>query len=288
MEHVELSPVDLARSGTEQGNNGTGPGARRKPRRRGIRIFLTVLILGVLYAYAVIWARWGQFNPRLGSSARAAAGIPINPTQHPWYFPILLIHVIAATIALGTCVIQAAPWVRRRYPRLHRVSGRFYIFAGVYPAAIFGLVVEVFWPFSVATAFQQAALAVLWPFVTTVGYVLKRQGRIADHRRWMMRSFALTTSVMVETALTGSIAHIFNTVRYTELGGSKYIFAQVSSATDNWLGMLIAILIVEFWLERERLRSTSPRRRLSIAAREATAEKVTGNGSASQIARQQP
>lgn len=277
MEQVELSSAGLAQPGGGERNGRTGRAAR--PRRAsGIAVGVFAALVAV--AFVMIWSRWGHFNPRLGSSARAAAGIPINPVKHPWYFPILLLHVIGATVALATVVLQVWPWLRRRHPQVHRSVGRVYIFAGVYPATISGLVVEAFWPFSLATGIQQAFLAVLWLYVTTYGFVLARRGQTADHRRWMLRSFALTASPMVETVIGPPIDMILRMGLHTELAGSKYIFMQVSSATDNWMGVLLAILAVEWWFERERLRR-SARRRPSVRPRESTADVVPSTASGS-------
>jgi uncharacterized membrane protein YozB (DUF420 family) len=281
MEDIDLSPVDLTRPGGVEPDDHTGLAAPHRRRGRASGIAVGVLAVLVLAAFGDIWQRWGQFNPRLGSSARAAAGIPINPVEHPWYFPILLLHVMGATVALATCVLQVWPGLRRRHPRVHRNVGRVYVFAGVYPATFFGLAVEMFWPFSAATAVQQVFLALLWLFVTTYGWMLVRRGRIVDHRRWMLRSFALTTSVMVETAIEIPIDLLFRTVLHTELAGSKYIFMQVSSATDNWLGMVLAILAVEWWFERERLRRRSATRRPAAEPFESTADAAASTVSAS-------
>lgn len=270
MQHTEHSPVAVTQPGGKERNG--RPGFRARTWRRGA--FGLGVVAGFAGAALVgVWQRWGQFNPRLGSSARAAAGIPIVPTQHPWYFPMLLLHVIGATIALVACVVQVWPWLRRTHPRVHRYVGRVYVFAGVFPATIFGIVVEVFWPFSAVTAFQQVLLAVLWIFVTTYGFMLARRGRFDDHRRWMLRSFALTTSVLVETAFSAAVDMLFLRVVHTQLAGSKYIFTQVTSATDNWLGMVIAILAVEWWFERERLRHSARRQPLA-GPQESTADGV--------------
>ncbi len=40
-------------------------------------------------------------------------------------------------------------------------------------------------------------LAPLWLTVTAIGVVQIRQRRVADHRRWMIRSFALTMSIVI-------------------------------------------------------------------------------------------
>jgi uncharacterized membrane protein len=275
MENVELPPVVLPPSPrADSDDQERSARLRRRQRLRNIAvIFLTVI---VLYALVSVWSRWGQFNPKLGSSARAAAGIPINPKQHPWYFPMLLMHVITASLTLPTCVLQLWPWLRREHPRIHRIVGRVYIFGGVWPATVFGLIVEAFWPFSIETAFQQVFLALLWTAVTTYGFVLIRRGEYARHRRYMIRSFALTFSVMVETALGYPVSWIMAIGYHSELGGNKYIFQQASASTDNWLGMVVTIIAVEWWLERDQLRRAARRQVLQPRAAGRAMESAAG------------
>ncbi len=40
-------------------------------------------------------------------------------------------------------------------------------------------------------------LALMWLPITIAGYRMARQRRFAEHREWMIRSFALTTSIVV-------------------------------------------------------------------------------------------
>jgi uncharacterized membrane protein YozB (DUF420 family) len=42
------------------------------------------------------------------------------------------------------------------------------------------------------TTFGFGTLAVLWIGTTAMGWRMARAGRFADHRRWMIRSFAVT------------------------------------------------------------------------------------------------
>ena len=110
-----------------------------------------------------------------------------NLMARPW----LYVHAGLAATALLTGPWQFLPRLRARAPLVHRWLGRIYIFcctvggtgglllasgttAGPIARAGFGL------------------LAVVWLVVNLQGLRLAMTGRYAQHRRWMIRSFALT------------------------------------------------------------------------------------------------
>jgi len=100
-------------------------------------------------------------------------------------------HVFASPIALVTSLTQFLPRLRARHPGLHRWTGRIYATAILF-GGLSGLMLA--WTAQdrpvAATGF--AVLAVLWLSTTARGVLLARSGQVAAHRRWMIRSFALT------------------------------------------------------------------------------------------------
>lgn len=253
MPQVELSSIDSAPSGGEDRADPTVPAAR--PRRRGRAVGIALVLLAVAVAATVlpVWARYLAFGPALSR---------LSPAEHPWYFPVLMLHVISASVAYTTCVLQVWPWLRRRHPRVHRSVGRVYIFAGVYPAGCTVLLMTVVWPFSAVTSFGHILVSLLWLSVTTYGFVLARRRWSADHRRWMLRSFALTASVLANQLVSIPVEMLLRTQLHTRLAGSEDVLTQVSRATENWLGFVLAFIAVEWWLEREQLRRSARRRQL--------------------------
>ncbi|SBT65680.1 Uncharacterized membrane protein [Micromonospora sediminicola] len=205
-----------------------------------------------------IWARFYAFNPHIGR---------LSPAEHPWYFPTLMVHVAACTLAILTGVLQVWPGLRVRYPRLHVRSGRIYVFAGILPAAGSVLVISAYWPYSPFTVSSDILSSLLWLAFTGYGLVLARQGRIDDHRRWMLRSFALTASNVLNQFLGIPLGWIFKPQLNTTFGGNEELLMQVWTGVDVWLGWVLALLAVEWYLEREQLRR-SARRRAAMKRRE--------------------
>jgi uncharacterized membrane protein len=134
----------------------------------------SVLIALVSYRYLV---------PAIPAPPQLAA----NPMAHPW----LWIHAGLAATALITGPWQFLPRLRARWPKVHRWTGRIYIFACV-AGGFSGLLLA---SGSTAGPIARAGfglLAVVWIGVNVQGFRLALAGRYAEHRQWMIRSFALT------------------------------------------------------------------------------------------------
>jgi hypothetical protein len=171
---------------------------------------------------------------------------------HYW---TLVPHVLFGSIALATAVLQIWPWLRARHPVWHRRLGRIYVFGGVLPAGLTALVVGAFTPFGPATRASNLLLAVLWLGCTVAGWRMARQRRFAEHRRWMIRSFALTASI-ITNRIWGTIAVITLSPQIdTTFHGDEVLFSWVVSAIAAWLGWTLPLLAAEWWLERDRSRS---------------------------------
>jgi len=128
----------------------------------------------------------------LGDMAREGQEIAGNYVDRPgWLQVAFYVHVCLGGLAMLTAPVQLSSRVRRRAPRLHRVAGRVGI-ASILVAAIAGAVLS---PYSVADGVGFAGfglLAVAWFTCALASYRTIRRGDVAAHRRWAIRTFALT------------------------------------------------------------------------------------------------
>jgi uncharacterized membrane protein len=188
----------------------------------------------------------------------ARSRVPQPDTLGVVHYWTLVPHVLFGSIALATAVLQIWPWLRRNHPVLHRRTGRVYVFAGVLPAGLAALVVGAFTPYGPVTRASDVLLAALWLFTTLTGWRHARRHRYADHRRWMIRSFALTASIITNRiwgivwfiALAPSLDTTFH--------GDEVLFTWTISALSAWLGWTLPFLAAELWIERTR-RPAKPR-----------------------------
>ena len=119
------------------------------------------------------------------------ANLPNFQQRHGW----LVAHAIFSSIAL-----LAGPWqflarLRQRRPGLHRWIGRIYCMA-----VLLGWMTSVpIAAHAMAGAISSAGfltLGLFWIGCTAAGYFTIRAGKVEDHRRWMVRSYALTAAAI--------------------------------------------------------------------------------------------
>lgn len=101
------------------------------------------------------------------------------------------LHIGLAPVALALLPFQFWQGLRRRRPAWHRWIGRGYGLA-ILLSGLGGLKMAFETTAGPVAGVGFGILALLWLGVTGRGIWLAIQGRIADHRRWMIRSGALT------------------------------------------------------------------------------------------------
>ncbi|HET6289012.1 MAG TPA: DUF2306 domain-containing protein [Amycolatopsis sp.] len=176
---------------------------------------------------------------------------PAGFTSHYWF---LAAHVLFGSIAIIGALLQIWPWFRAKYPAAHRKIGRVYVFAGVLPAGLLALTVGAMSPFGPVTRVANVVAGVLWLACTFAGWRAARQRRFGDHRRWMIRSFALTMSIIV-SRVVGPIATITLRPRLeTTFGGSELALTQSVAGITAWLSPTLVMLVTQWWLDRRPAR----------------------------------
>lgn len=114
----------------------------------------------------------------------------LRPSLQVHSFAISL-HIVGAILTLVLGPFQFLPRVRKRYPNVHRWSGRLYLL-GVLAGGTSGLSLAPFSYGGLNTHLAFGSLGVLWLATGVLAYRAIRAGKIAEHRRWMIRNFALT------------------------------------------------------------------------------------------------
>lgn len=104
-------------------------------------------------------------------------------------------HVIFAPVALALVPFQLWQGLRRNRPGLHRLMGRLYGMA-ILVSGTGGLWLAATTEAGTVAALGFGTLAVLWLGTTIMGIGLAMRGDRAAHRRWMIRSIALTLAAV--------------------------------------------------------------------------------------------
>jgi hypothetical protein len=156
----------------------TGAGA--KPARTGAALWIvSILALGVglfSYRYVVPGAPLGA--PAILANAFARYGL-------------LTMHAGLATTALVIGPLQFFAAIRTRHPRGHRRIGTTYVICCLGAGAA-GLPLALGSTEGPVATAGFGALALVWIAATANAWRLARARDFVRHRRWMIRSFALT------------------------------------------------------------------------------------------------
>ncbi|HEY3998267.1 MAG TPA: DUF2306 domain-containing protein [Candidatus Xenobia bacterium] len=104
---------------------------------------------------------------------------------------VVWLHGVGGTVALAVGPFQFWPWLRTRWPRLHRTFGMVYLLA-VGCAGLFGLdmALDAYGGAPACAAF--VTQDVLWLATAWLAWSTVRRRQFAHHREWMFRNFALT------------------------------------------------------------------------------------------------
>lgn len=130
--------------------------------------------------------------------------LPLGAVVHPEMLPdfvarpsALYVHAFAASVALLLGPWQFSARLRQKRPDVHRWTGRIYLAVGVLVGGLSGLYLAQSAFGGAMARLGFATLAVLWLLTGAAAFLAIRNGHVADHRRWMMRNFALTFAAVM-------------------------------------------------------------------------------------------
>lgn len=109
---------------------------------------------------------------------------------------LLIPHGIFATIAFVAGPLQFSSRLRARHLQFHRILGRVYVFSVLIAATC-----AFFIDFGHDDFFGVFIQMSLWALCTIVAFITARNRHIAVHRQWMIRSYALTFTFIINRLL---------------------------------------------------------------------------------------
>jgi hypothetical protein len=246
---------ELARAGGGPGRPARPVGRERKPRPRWLRESWVAL----LAIYGIGFGVYGEsayvtLNQKLSR-------VTIRPDV-PWQYSVLVIHVAAGFVAVCLAWCQVWPWLRETHPRIHRRIGWVYYVAGVIPAGIAAFPTAVITPDGQAIRSVLLVIAVCWATTTIAGLRAAVQHRYEDHRRWMLRNVALTTTIITSRILSWQFVNLTFQLLPKTYDHQVLLAATSMDATGLWTALLLHLGFVEWYLlrpSRRRVRLRVPR-----------------------------
>jgi uncharacterized membrane protein len=170
-----------------------------------------------------------------------------NLMLRPWIF----VHAGMASTALILGPFQFIARLRARAPKIHRWMGRTYVVACLL-GAVSGLFLATGTNAGPIAQAGFGLLAVCWFVANVQAWRMALAGRYAEHRRWMVRSFAMTFAA-VTLRLYLPIAPVM---------GYAFMPAYVAI---SWLCWVPNLMVAELYLNWARLRPAPARVRTPVA-----------------------
>ncbi|MFD6953551.1 hypothetical protein A6A08_26085 [Nocardiopsis sp. TSRI0078] len=190
----------------------------------------------------------------------AQARLPA-PESLAWHYPVLVTHIFGGALLTLLVILQVWPWLRSRYPAMHRWSGRVYVFAGIPLVGVPALLISPVSSSGFSTQVSNTLWAVLWLSFTVLGYAMARRRRFADHRAWMLRSFALLYGIALNRVVIVVMLLVSLPRLEASYGGDEAALTEAIAPASSFLSWVLPLLFVEWWLQYRR-----PRRRRTGAA----------------------
>ncbi|RJE70718.1 hypothetical protein BGP76_10910 [Reichenbachiella sp. MSK19-1] len=159
------------------------------------KIILKILLYGLLgyFSYLMILITI-QYIPI--DFKAAFLGIKQNEIELPYYRLAFFIHVYSSIFTLLIGFFQFSNTIRKRYPRLHRSIGKFYIGTIVILAGPSGLVMGYHANGGIYSQISFCLLSILWIYFSLMAYKYARAKKWTLHKNFIYRSYALTLSAI--------------------------------------------------------------------------------------------
>lgn len=170
--------------------------------------------------------------------------VPITSTG--MYFPLLVAHIVSACVALITVFLQFIDRLRVKAAKIHRYLGKVYVIS-VFISAILALAVTFnIENFSKATSFLVLSLS--WLFTCWKGYRSAVTKSFDEHRKWMIRSFAVTLVAVSGRIVVPVLLLTYYVVNGFSLPGGREKMVEEVLNVNIWVGLIVNFMIVEWMI----------------------------------------
>jgi uncharacterized membrane protein len=190
------------------------PAPGSMPSRRPIHVkHLVLVVFGLMTLFVLLTRDRALLDAQSFLRHRYAA--------IPW---LMLAHGIPGALALFLGAFQFSSRLRQRYLQLHRVMGRIYV-GSVAISAPVAIAISISLPIPTLTM-ASVIQAFGWLTTTATALYCVRNGKIQQHREWMMRSypFAMVFVVVRTIIAVPAIA------RMGELGLATVVWSVIATA----------------------------------------------------------
>jgi uncharacterized membrane protein len=211
----------------------------KQPAPAAVRILWSIVILLALIGVAIVVRR----SLNLLAPSPAPSRVLALDAGFAAHRLLTMVHIIPGFLFVVLAPLQFVRSLRNRRPQLHRWMGRVILASGI---VIGGTALVMSPQMAIGGANETAAtmfFAIIFLFSLVKAFVCIRQGRIALHREWMIRAFAIAFAVATIRPIMGVF---FATSRLTHLTPHDFF------GIAFWLGFTIHLIAAEVWINYTR------------------------------------
>lgn len=148
------------------------------------------------------------------------------------------VHVISSCLCLLAGFTQFSARILKNYPAFHRSMGLLYVSVILLFSGPSGFIMSIYANGGLVSQTAFIALSSLWMIFTYLGFAKAKKGDIAGHRKFMIRSYALTLS-----AITLRIWKLLIVLSFRPQPMDTYMIVA-------WLGWVPNLLFAEWYIRQ--------------------------------------
>lgn len=148
------------------------------------------------------------------------------------------IHIFSSLLVLFSGVFLFSSFILKNFSRLHKAFGKLYVVLILLLSGPSGLVMAIYANGGIYAKLSFLILTIIWWLCTLLGFLAIKNSNISEHKRWMVRSYALTLS-----AVSLRIYQLI--LGYVDIIDPEFQYLFVSWV--SWVGnLLVAEFIIKF------------------------------------------
>jgi len=167
------------------------------------------------------------------------------------HYVALVVHVVTAATALLLGVLQLIPRIRARHA-LHRRLGRIFLVVGVVAFGLTGIPLALTSPNGDVTRYGILVPAIGWTVCAALGWTAIRAGRPADHRAWMIRTYALTFFALTARMVVPLLIVVQMPFQDDRSPDAVRLLVASTIPYGQWLGWIIDLAVAQYVIHRLR------------------------------------
>lgn len=213
------------------------------PRRWGRALPVVMAVLTTIVLVFIV-RRVATDAPHVLAGTVPGDDLAESYVAHPWQ---AYGHIVPGTLYLLGAPLQLSARFRRRHHTMHRRLGRLLVGCGLV-SGVLAVVLGVVFAWGRGAETSATVVFGTW-FVVSLGLAVRaiRANRVAQHRRWMVRAYAVGLGIATIRVWVG----VFTGIQLGVLGmQGETMPLRATFGIAFWLGLGLHVAFAEWWLRR--------------------------------------